>query len=136
MKAGNILRWTLTIFPTFCVTHGILMSASGKLLVDATSQKETQDGQIIPQKIPADIWAWYNLKGDCMILLLHCILGLFKLTLIELEVYTLIDFWPLIGYRSSNANRTGPPLVKDDDVIAEERRVASQSDQYQSMVQN
>ena len=134
MKVGNALRWTLTLFPTFCVTHGILMSASGKILVDATAESETQDGQIIPVKIPADIWAWYNLKGDCMILVLHGIFGLFMLTLIELEVYTLIDFWPMIGFRSSASNRRGPPLIKDDDVIAEERRVAMQSDHYASTV--
>lgn len=134
MKVGNALRWALTIFPTFCVTHGIIMSASGKLLVDATAESETQDGKVIPVKIPADIWAWYNLKGDCVILILHFIFGLLALTLIELEVYTLIDFWPMIGCRSSNSNRRGPPLIKDDDVIAEERRVAQQSDHYASTV--
>lgn len=69
-----------------------------------------------------------------MILVLHGIFGLFMLTLIELEVYTLIDFWPMIGFRSSASNRRGPPLIKDDDVIAEERRVAMQSDHYASTV--
>ena len=77
MKVGNALRWALTIYPTFCVTHGILMSASGKLIVEATSESMDDDGHVIPLKIPANIWAWYNLKGDCMILFLHFIFGLF-----------------------------------------------------------
>lgn len=125
MVAGDWLRWACTIFPTFCVTHGILFSASSKLLVDSRSEDVTDDGTIIPRKIPPEIWAWYNLKGDAAILVAHFVLGIIMLTLIELEVYNYFDWCPMIGCRFSNeSNRRGPKLIKDDDVIAEENRVA------------
>ena len=59
-----------------------------------------------------------------MILLLHFVFGLIMLTLIELEVYNLFDWCPRVGFRTEGAFRQGPRLIKDDDVIAEERRVA------------
>jgi len=47
------------------------------------------------------------------------------LTLIELEVWVLFPWCPKIGCRSCNDRvRKGPKLIKDDDVINEERRVA------------
>lgn len=33
MSIGDPLRWVCCIFPPFCVTHGILFSASGTLLL-------------------------------------------------------------------------------------------------------
>ena len=86
MKAGDALRWVCTIFPSYCVTHGILFSASGTLLVESRAEDTTDDGQVIPRKIPAEIWAWYNLKGDCVILVIHFFFGVLLLALIELEV--------------------------------------------------
>lgn len=127
MRAGDALRWVFTIFPTFCVAHGILFSSSGALLVGSRAEDTTDDGQIIPRKIPSEIWAWYNLKGDCMILVLHFFVGIIALALIELEIELLFDWCPKIGWKSSkNSDRQGPSLVKDDDVIAEENRVAMQ----------
>lgn len=35
MVAGDWLRWVFLIFPSYCVTHGILFAASGTLLVDS-----------------------------------------------------------------------------------------------------
>ena len=127
MEAGDALRWVFTIFPSFCVTHGILFSASGTLLVASRAEDTTDDGIIIPRKIPSEIWAWYNLKGDCVILVLHFFVGIILLTLIELEVIQLFDWCPKIGCKScSNDNRQGPQMLKDDDVIAEENRVGLQ----------
>ena len=128
MEAGDIMRWVFTIFPTFCVTHGILFSASGKLLVSSRDSKSmvTDEGVILPRKIPANIWAWENLKGDCVILGLHFVVGLIILTLIEMEVITLFDWCPAIGCKSSSEGRREVELIKDDDVFAEEQRVAIQ----------
>merc|ERR1719469_68564 len=33
MDAGDALRWVFTIVPSFCVTHSILWSASGELVL-------------------------------------------------------------------------------------------------------
>jgi len=129
MDVGDALRWVCCVFPTFCVTHGILFSSSGKLIVDsrAVSSVETKDNKIIviPRKIPPGIWEWYNLKGDAMILVLHFVFTMILLTLIELEVYSLFDWCPKLGWRSSGDVRGGPKLIKDDDVLNEERRVAA-----------
>lgn len=35
MAWGDALRWVCTIFPSYCVTHGILFSASGSLIVNS-----------------------------------------------------------------------------------------------------
>ena len=126
MPAGDVLRWVFTIFPTFCVTHGILFSASGSLLIASRTDMTTSDGVIIPRKLPKDIWAWENLKGDAMILILHFVVGLIILTLIEMEVISLLDWCPGIGCRGSGSARNEVELVKDDDVFAEEQRVAMQ----------
>lgn len=63
-----------------------------------------------------------------MILVLHFVFGLILLTLIELEVYLYFDWCPKMGIRTGDSYRRGPQLIKDDDVINEERRVAMQSD--------
>ena len=105
MPVGDALRWALTIFPTYCVTHGILFSSSSTLLVSSRLEDITSDGVIIPRKIPPEIWAWYNLGGDCMILLMHFVFNLIVLVLIELEVYTLFDWCPCIRFRSAGAFR-------------------------------
>ena len=34
-KAGDILRWVFCVIPSYCVTHGIVFSASGSMLVKA-----------------------------------------------------------------------------------------------------
>ena len=136
MKAGDYLRWACTIFPSFCVTHGILFSASGSLLVGSRQEDITDEGVVIPRKIPPEIWSWYNLKGDCVILVCHFFAGIILLTLIELEVDKYFTWCPKIGCKSSSsANRQGPQMIKDDDVIAEENRVASQVVSHQSQSQ-
>jgi len=126
MAWGDALRWVFTIFPSFCVTHGILFSASGSLLVDSRAEDTTDDGTIIPRKIPADVWDWYNLKGDATILVLHFVVGLIILALIELEVANLFDWCPKLGCRDRLNERREEDLIKDDDVFAEEERVAMQ----------
>lgn len=122
MHWGDCLRWACTIFPSFCVTHGILFSSSGTLIVSSRAEcgKTSDDEPIIPRFWPAEIWSWYNLKGDCMILILHFFVGLAILTLIELEVIQLFDWMPFCGCRFGKTDRRGPILIKDDDVIREE----------------
>jgi len=128
MEAADMLRWVFTIVPSFCVTHGILWSASGSLIRSTRTARDTggDDPIPIPRKLPEPLWAWYNLKGDAVILVFHCVFWLFILALIEMEVWTtLFDWCPVICFRScTSKQRKGPTLIKDDDVIEEENRVA------------
>ncbi len=136
MPWGDALRWACTIFPTFCVTNGILFSASGILILDARSEDTTDDGVIIKRKVPEEIWAWYNLKGDAVILVIHFIVGVIVLALIELEVDLLFDWLPKPGCRYlRNRDRRGPPMIKDEDVIEEERRVNIQGNVRASQIE-
>ena len=57
------------------------------------------------------------------------------LILIELEVYALFDWCPMVRVRSQGAYRQGPRLIKDDDVITEENRVAAQDTTGKGYVQ-
>lgn len=134
MPYGDALRWVFCIFPSFCVTHGILFSASGILLVQSRNESTTDDGVIIPRKIPGNTWAWVNLKADAMFLIAHCIVGIFILTLIELEVWKHFYWCPAGGY-ASKGSLGGPELIKDDDVIAEERRVARQDGDRETFIE-
>ena len=60
-------------------------------------------------------------------MVLHFFVGLAILALIELEVHLIFDWCPRISLRSCREkSRVGPVLIKDDDVIAEEERVAVQ----------
>jgi ATP-binding cassette, subfamily A (ABC1), member 3 len=127
MYVGDPLRWVFCIFPSFCVTHGILFSSSKNLLLSSRVEMETDTGTIIPRKIPEENWAWYNLKGDAAFLIAHFFVGIFLLTLIELEVYKYFSWCPGVGCRQARGRGEGPVLIKDEDVLAEEKRVAQQS---------
>ena len=85
----------------------------------------------IPEKLPDGLWDWYNLKGDAVILILHSILGLFVLFLIEFEIVRIFYWCPRISLLSCKSrSKEGPVLIKDDDVIAEEERVARQKTRF------
>ena len=49
MLWGDALRWTFTLVPSFCVTHGLLWSASGNLIRENRTEPTTQDGVPIPR---------------------------------------------------------------------------------------
>ena len=101
MYVADMLRWFFTLVPSFCVTHAILWSASGSLVVESRGQTDTggKDPYPIPRKLPAELWAWYNLKGDAVILCGHFIFWTFILFLIEMEVNLLFVWCPGLSYR-------------------------------------
>ena len=134
MLAGDHLRWAFTIVPSYCVTHGIIWSANGDMVRKTRMDPDTggQDPYPIPEKLPDQLWAWYNLKGDAVILLFHFVFWLFILMLIELEFFKVFSFCcPKISYATeSSRQQQGPVLIKDDDVIEEEKRVENQRSEY------
>ena len=131
MSTGDYLRWVFTIIPSFCVTHGILWSANGQLILETRSEDVSENGVPIPEKLPEGLWDWYNLKGDAVILILHSILGMSVLLLIELEIINLLDWCPRVSLRKSKSrSKEGHVFIKDDDVIAEEERVARQKTRF------
>ena len=127
MEWGDALRWVFCVVPSFCVTHSIIWSSSGDLVRNTRIDATTSDGIPIPRQLPEPLWAWYNLKGDAIVLVAHFVLGIITLWLIEMEVDQLCYWIPRISVRNCKSRpRTGPVLVKDDDVIEEERRVDMQ----------
>ena len=136
MFVGDPLRWLCCIFPSFCVTHGILFSASGTLLLGSRVEDTTDEGVIIPRKIPSEIWAFYNLKGDALFLIGHFVVGILFLCLIELDLCQYFYWCAKPGCRSNSKKGMGPELIKDDDVIREEQRVAMQDAERESFIQS
>ena len=125
MPWGDGLRWALTLFPSFCVTNGILFSSSGILILDARINDESESGVVIKSKWPEEIWSWYNLKGDAVMLIVHFFICSTILILIELDVGQLLLWMPRPNIECRcKKQRKGPGMVKDDDVEAEEERVA------------
>ena len=104
--------------PSFCVTHGLVFSSTGKILVD--TRKSSADGTGRPT-IPTDIWAWFNLKGDAAALVAHFVIGLFIIFLIECDIFACLA---KLTCRSVPAENTD--LELDEDVVAESERVARQ----------
>ena len=100
MNTGDKLRWVFTIIPSFCVTHGLLWSASGDLVLTTRQDDVSGNGVPIPRKLPSNIWAWYNLKGDAVALILHFFIGVIALACIELELHLLFDWCPRLSLRS------------------------------------
>lgn len=68
-----------------------------------------------------DNWAYVNLLGDALALVAHFILGLILLILIESDIFSCIRN---LTFRSIPAPRED--LKLDEDVIAEEMRIANQ----------
>ena len=117
-EVGDILRWVFCAIPSFCVTHGLVFSSTGKILVDA--RKNSTDGTGRPT-IPEDIWAWFNLKGDAAALIAHFVIGLLIIFLIECDIFSCLS---KITCRSVPAENED--LELDEDVVAEAERVARQ----------
>lgn len=136
MFVGDPMRWLCCIFPSFCVTHGILFSASGTLLLGSRVEDTTDEGVIIPRKIPPEIWAFYNLKGDAFFLLCHFVVGILLLCLIELDLCQYFYWCAKPGCTTNSKKGMGPVLIKDDDVIREEHRVAMQDAERESFIQS
>ena len=117
-KVGDILRWVFCIVPSYCVTHGLVFSSTGQILVD--TRKNSADGTGRPE-IPEDIWAWFNLKGDAAALIGHFVVGLLIIFLIECDIFACLS---KITCRTVPAENTD--LEVDEDVAAETERVARQ----------
>ena len=115
---GDILRWVFCVIPSFCVTHGLVFSSTGSILVE--TRKNSADGTGRPE-IPENIWAWFNLKGDAAALVGHFVVGLLIIFLIECDIFACCS---KITCRSVPAENQD--LELDDDVVAECERVARQ----------
>lgn len=109
---GGILRWSLCIFPSYCVINGILWSSSGEVSIQV--RKTNPD---YPQ-LSDNIWAMSNLGGDALILVLHFFVDSFILYLIEIKAF---DFIRKLKVFSPPEKQTD--LKLDEDVLKEEERV-------------
>ena len=86
-EVGDILRWVFCVIPSYCVTHGIVFSASGSMLVNARKNQADGTGGLLP----ADLWAWFNLKGDVAALIAHFVLGIIIIFLIECDLFSCLS---------------------------------------------
>ena len=124
-QVGDILRWVFCVIPSFCVTHGIVWSASGEMLVKTRAES---DGTGRPD-LPDGLWDWFNLKGDAAALIAHFFIGIFIIVLIEADVFACFSKLSCRAVPEENTN-----IVLDEDVIAEVDRVAAQGAYNQSEV--
>ena len=74
------------------------------------------------KELPTGTWDLYNLGGDALALVAHCIVGILVLSLIETDIFSCLTRFTL---RSPPARNTGLDL--DEDVIAEEERILNQT---------
>ena len=80
VNVGDQLRWWLCIVPTFPVTHAILFTQIGSELIEF---RKTAD----EPELPSETWAFYNLLGDAVILIIHFFFGIIVLILIETDLF-------------------------------------------------
>jgi len=107
------------VIPSYCVTHGIIFSSSGAMLVKTRSE---QPGTGKPE-LPPELWAWYNMKGDAAALVAHFFVGVLIIVLIEVDVFACCSS---LTCRSVPAEEED--LELDEDVVAEAERVAAQGE--------
>ena len=115
---GDILRWVFCVVPSYCVTHGLIFSANGEILVDTRKNSTDGTGR---STIPEDIWAWFNLKGDAAALIAHFVVGCLIIFLIECDLFRCLA---KITCRTVPAE--SEDLELDEDVVAEIERVGRQ----------
>ena len=106
------------IVPSFCVTHGLVFSANGKILIQARANSPDGTGRPI---IPEDVWAWFNLKGDAAALIAHFVVGLLIIFLIECDIFSCFSKMTCRAMPEEAAD-----IELDDDVVKEIDRVARQ----------
>ena len=121
-RLGDILRWVFCVIPSYCVTHGIVFSSSGSMLVKTRAEQTDGTGRT---DLPADLWAWFNLKGDAAALIAHFVLGVFIIVLIEADVFACCSSLSCRAVPEEDAD-----LVLDEDVVAEAERVAAQEEYH------
>ena len=115
---GDVLRWVFCAVPSYCVTHGLVFSSTGSILVSTRANSTDGTGR---STIPSDIWAWYNLKGDAAALIAHFVLGCLIIFIIESDLFACFR---KISCRSVPSETED--LELDEDVVAEIERVARQ----------
>ena len=80
--AGDILRYVGLIFPSYCVTHALMLTKVLDNLVQSREDAIEGDYPDLPP-LSKDLWAWQNLQADMVFLILHFIVGLCVVALIE-----------------------------------------------------
>lgn len=106
------------MIPSYAVTQGIVFSSSGDLVIETRKLFDP------PAPLDEDLWAFANLEGDAVILIIHLVAGLVLLAVIESGI---LDFINDISFRSIPPPKSVDELDLDDDVIAEEERVRAQT---------
>jgi len=109
---GDKLRWWFCLVPSFPVTHAILWGALGETLIQVRA--------LIPEAkpIPSDNWAFENLGGDAVALIIHFFVGVIVLAVIETDIFACLR---KLSFRTIPARNQN--LELDDDVLNEEERV-------------
>ena len=101
--------------PSFPVTHAILFTQIGDGLNDFRAAADEP-------LLPSETWAFYNLLGDALALIAHCVVGILALVLIEADLFACLT---RMTVRTIPGKKTD--LVIDEDVLAEENRIANES---------
>ena len=86
---GDALRWILCIFPTYCLSNGILWSADGEIVLLIRQQYPDA------KQLSSNLWAFGNLGGDAFFLCLHFVVDSAILIAIEYELFSCLKNWSL-----------------------------------------
>ena len=116
------MRWWFTPIPTFCVGQGIVFSSTVNLLEISRNGLIAAGYDVSP--LNGDIYAMANLSGNYVIMLCTAVVCTLLLILIEADIFQMCA---KLTFRSVPAPRTAADLDLDDDVLAEEERLAKQS---------
>lgn len=116
VDTGSWLRWIFTLLPTFDVCYSIILSTSAESL-KLVRQVAIDSGKDL-KPYNSDLWAWSNLLGNAIMMLVVGIVCLLLLILFESNL--------CVGLK--NLTLRGLPEPKDDldldeDVIAEAERL-------------
>jgi len=118
---GDSMRWWFVMIPTYCVGEGIIFASAVELLEISRKGIQTLKPDLDLKSIDPDVYAFENLTGNYVFMILTGIFCAALLVIIEADI-----FQKCANFSFESLPSPRDDLDMDDDVIAEEERLSKQ----------
>jgi len=117
---GDSMRWWFCFIPTYCIGHGIVWSSTWEFATQARDGYiSIDDNKYDLEPLDTDVWAFQNLTGDVVLMIIVALVSTGLLILIEADI-----FQSCAKFSMYSNPEPRDDLDLDDDVIEEHERLA------------